>query len=94
MTDEQLNDIYTWIDQIPLSKPKKNIARDFSDGLMVAEVIHFFIPKIVSVHNYPSSHNRKQKLTNWTTLNSKEKTIKKIRIELKIIKNLTIFHFF
>lgn len=72
LTDKQLNDIYTWVDQIPLSKPKKNISRDFSDGLMIAEVIKFFIPKIVATHNYPPSHNHKQKMTNWTTLNRKK----------------------
>ena len=27
-----LEEIYTWIDQIPFSRPRKNIARDFSDG--------------------------------------------------------------
>jgi CH-like domain in sperm protein len=57
--DDELNELYTWIDSIPLSRPKKNIARDFSDGLMVAEVIHNFVPKIVSTHNYPSTHNVK-----------------------------------
>lgn len=24
--------IYNWVDEIPLSRPKRNIARDFSDG--------------------------------------------------------------
>lgn len=24
--------IYEWVDSIPLSRPKKNISRDFSDG--------------------------------------------------------------
>ena len=24
--------IYNWVDEIPLSRPKKNITRDFSDG--------------------------------------------------------------
>lgn len=27
-----LQELYTWIDEIPLSRPKKNISRDFSDG--------------------------------------------------------------
>lgn len=27
-----LQEIYAWVDQIPLSRPKKNFARDFSDG--------------------------------------------------------------
>lgn len=31
--DEQiLQDLYAWIDQVPLSRPKKRIERDFSDG--------------------------------------------------------------
>lgn len=31
--DEQLlQDLYAWIDQIPLSRPKRRIERDFSDG--------------------------------------------------------------
>jgi hypothetical protein len=27
-----LEELYVWIDSIPLSKPKKKIERDFSDG--------------------------------------------------------------
>jgi len=31
--DEQvLEDLYSWIDEIPLSRPKKDLKRDFSDG--------------------------------------------------------------
>jgi len=31
--DQQvLEDLYSWIDQIPLSRPKKDLKRDFSDG--------------------------------------------------------------
>ena len=32
MDEEGLQLIYNWIDEIPLSRPKKNITRDFSDG--------------------------------------------------------------
>ena len=32
LDDDQLQQIYSWIDEIPLSRPKRNIARDFSDG--------------------------------------------------------------
>ena len=31
ISEEELNSIYAWIDEIPLSRPKKNITRDFSD---------------------------------------------------------------
>lgn len=30
--EEEMQLIYNWIDEIPLSRPKRNIARDFSDG--------------------------------------------------------------
>lgn len=38
LTEIQMNEIYNWVDDIPLSRPKKNISRDFCDGLLVAEV--------------------------------------------------------
>jgi hypothetical protein len=34
-----LNEIYNWIDEIPLTRPKKNITRDFADGVLMAEVL-------------------------------------------------------
>jgi hypothetical protein len=30
--EPQYAHVYTWIDQVALSRPKKNLARDFSDG--------------------------------------------------------------
>ena len=32
MDDEQLQELYAWVDKIPFSRSKKNITRDFSDG--------------------------------------------------------------
>jgi hypothetical protein len=32
VTDEELKPLYQWVDEIPLSRPKRNIARDFADG--------------------------------------------------------------
>ena len=80
MDDQQLMLVYEWIDSIPLSKQKKNIARDFSDGQLLAEVIKYYIPKIVDTNNYPSSSNTNQKNNNWVTLNNK--VLKKININL------------
>ena len=34
--DFQLDEIYTWLDNVPLTRPKKNIARDFSDCVLMA----------------------------------------------------------
>ena len=30
--EEELQLVYQWVDSVPLSRPKKNITRDFSDG--------------------------------------------------------------
>jgi hypothetical protein len=30
--EPQFAQVYTWIDKVPLSRPKKSLARDFSDG--------------------------------------------------------------
>ena len=46
LDDRKLEDLYEWIDQIPLSRPKKRIERDFSDGCMVAEITRFFFYQI------------------------------------------------
>jgi hypothetical protein len=32
LSDAELQELYTWVDKVPLSRPKRNIARDFSDG--------------------------------------------------------------
>ncbi|EGD79056.1 sporangia induced sperm flagellar protein [Salpingoeca rosetta] len=71
MDETELQHLYAWIDEVPLSRPKKNIARDFSDGVMVAEVVHHFIPKLVELHNYSPASSSRQKLDNWHTLNAK-----------------------
>lgn len=30
--EQELASLYAWVDGIPLSRPKRNISRDFSDG--------------------------------------------------------------
>ncbi|CAD8140877.1 unnamed protein product [Paramecium octaurelia] len=71
LKEEELNEIYTWVDQIPLTRPKKNIARDFADGILMAEIMHYFLPKLVDMHNYSQANSVKQKKYNWDTLNTK-----------------------
>ncbi|XP_062320610.1 sperm flagellar protein 1 [Osmerus eperlanus] len=88
LNEEKLQDLYAWIDKIPLSRPKRNITRDFSDGVMAAEVVKYFFPKLVEMHNYSPANSTQQKLTNWGTLNRKvfsklsfhvpEETVKRI----------------
>lgn len=63
--------LYQWIDEIPLSRPKRNIGRDFSDGVLAAELAAHFFPKLVELHNYSSANGVSQKMYNWNTLNKK-----------------------
>lgn len=78
--DQKLMYIYEWVDSLPLSRPKKNIARDFSDGVLFAEAIKRYYPQYVELHNYPSSHSTKHKKQNWDTLN--RKVLKRIGLSL------------
>lgn len=71
LSDEQLKAIYAWIDAIPLSRPKRNMARDFSDGILFAEVVAAYFPNLVEMHNYTSANSIKQKMDNFETLNSR-----------------------
>lgn len=80
LEDELLEDLYAWVDQIPLTRPKKNIHRDFSDGVLVAEIVKHYCPRIVELHNYVSTCRTDLKLTNWSLLN--RKVFKKLGFEL------------
>ena len=50
------------VDCIPLSRSKRNINRDFADGVMMAELIHHYNPKLVSLHNYPAANSTAKKI--------------------------------
>ncbi|XP_050398281.1 sperm flagellar protein 1 [Patella vulgata] len=69
--DNELEELYSWIDGIPLTRPKRNVARDFSDGVLVAEVVKHSIPKFVELHNYAPANSTQQKIQNWSLLNRK-----------------------
>ena len=71
LTYEQLRTLYAWIDAIPLSRPKRNICRDFSDGVMIAEIIAAYYPALIELHNYPPANSTKQKIYNFETLNQR-----------------------
>ena len=78
--DEEVMVLYEWVDSMPLSRFKKSINRDFSDAVLMAEVLKYLYPKLVNLHNYPEVHSTKQKIYNWQTLN--EKVFKKIELPL------------
>lgn len=71
MDEEDLDYLYTWVDSFKLSRAKRNIARDFSDGLLVGEITNQRYPGMVELHNIVQSLNVNTKKTNWDTLNRK-----------------------
>ena len=80
LNNQEMMTIYEWIDSIELSREKKNIARDFCDGVLLAEIIKHYHPRLVELHNYPSACSTKQKLSNWNTLCLK--VFKKIKMTM------------
>ena len=66
-----LEDLYLWIDSLPLSRPKKRIERDFSDAILIAEIVRYYIPDLVEMHNYTPANSAQQKKANWGILNKK-----------------------
>ena len=83
LTEQQLKIVYAWADTFPFSKQKRRIDLDFSDGVLIAEIIKTFHPKLVQLHNYPSANSTRLKLKNWEFL--KAKVFRKLG--LKISKN-------
>jgi len=69
--EEDLQRVYNWVDEIQLSRPKKNISRDFSDGVLFAEVVNGFFPRLVEMHNFSAANSATTKMYNWNTLNQK-----------------------
>lgn len=43
----------------------------FSIGKLIAEIIHYYLPELVDLHNYTSANSLDQKKSNWLTLNKK-----------------------
>ena len=81
MEPEELVAVYEWVDSMKLSRPKsKNFARDFSDGVLIAEVVQHYIPKLIDMHNYIASNNSAQKRANWECLASK--VFKRLKLRL------------
>lgn len=47
LDEQELESLYAWVDSIPLSRPKRNISRDFSDGGNLNFISCIFIMKII-----------------------------------------------
>jgi hypothetical protein len=47
LSDDDLQTVYCWVDSIQLSRPKRNISRDFADGGKIHFLGFFFSPSFV-----------------------------------------------
>ena len=84
---EQKMELYVWVDALRLTaKPKKHFARDFSDGVLVAEIVHqsrvardngvVVSMKMIAVKSF------KGKMENWR--NVKRKSAEKCGAEMRV----------
>ncbi len=78
--EEYFKEVYSWVDEYQLSRPKRNIARDFSDAVLVVEIVQAFHPSLIDMHNYSPTLDSKQKKANWEVL--KAKVFKKINFKV------------
>uniref|UniRef100_T1JG64 Calponin-homology (CH) domain-containing protein n=1 Tax=Strigamia maritima TaxID=126957 RepID=T1JG64_STRMM len=67
----KLEGLNSWLDQFHLSRPKRNIGKDFADGVLISEILQYHFPKLVEIHNYIPANGIAQKKSNWETLNRK-----------------------
>lgn len=74
------DELYKWIDSHTISRQKKNLSRDFSDAVPLAEILKHHYPKLVDLHNYSSKNSFSHKILNWEMLN--RRVLNKIKINL------------
>ncbi|CAL7939263.1 unnamed protein product [Xylocopa violacea] len=89
---DQLEKLYAWITRIPLSKPTKNLIRDFSDAVMMAEILKVYYPRYVDLHNYIPASNLHMKKENWNILNRKVLSKIDMKLTKDTIDQLANFH--
>ncbi|KAE9554879.1 hypothetical protein FO519_001907 [Halicephalobus sp. NKZ332] len=68
LTENHLEEVHNWIGSIPLSKPVRNIPKDLSDGVLVAEIISHYLPRYVALNNFTHVNSAALKRYNWETL--------------------------
>lgn len=71
LDQEQLKIIHSWLEKFELPHYHKNFHRNFSDGVLLAQILKRLFPKMVDMHNYPHKNSTALKMENWTTLNRK-----------------------
>jgi hypothetical protein len=68
-----MQQIYAWVDDIPLTRPKRNITRDFSDGGVISPTLNTLHPTHLAIHTYLPSLTTRTKLTKFSLKNLAKK---------------------
>uniref|UniRef100_A0AC34QKB2 Major facilitator superfamily (MFS) profile domain-containing protein n=1 Tax=Panagrolaimus sp. JU765 TaxID=591449 RepID=A0AC34QKB2_9BILA len=64
LNENRLGEVHQWVASIPLSKPVRNIPRDFSDG----EIIAHYLPRYIALNNFTHVNSIALRRYNWETL--------------------------
>jgi CH-like domain in sperm protein len=48
----ELQELLKWLDSFELSRTRRKLSRDFSDGVLLAEILKLEFPTLVNLHNY------------------------------------------
>lgn len=77
----ELEAVLKWVDSFELSRCRKKLNRDFSDAVLLAEILKFEFPNLVDLHNYSGCFAVQGKIDNWDMLN--RKVLRKLQMSLK-----------
>lgn len=77
----ELEAVLKWVDSYQLTRYRKKLNRDFSDGVLLAEMLKSEFPSLVELHNYSGYFAVQGKIENWQMLN--RKVLRKLEIPLK-----------
>eukprot|EP01066_Platyproteum_vivax_P003554 Platyproteum_vivax@DN14489_c0_g1_i1.p1 len=90
--ENELMALFEWFrTRLPNTRVKTlqtSFQRDFSDGVVAAQLIHHCAPKLIQLHNYSPSNTHKQKATNWALLNDKVFVKLKFKLHPETISQL------
>ncbi|KAH7732050.1 sporangia induced sperm flagellar protein [Aphelenchoides avenae] len=63
-----VEEVHKWVASINLSKTIRHFPRDFSDAVLVAEIVAHYLPRYVSLNNFAHVSSTSLKRYNWDTL--------------------------